>query len=483
MKRTFSIIIIVCWVFAACQATPEEEIVIKKDFDVEEVIEVQETEEITLYTAPESWNETVDIKDDKLSVKIDAEIKIPSSGMLPIAKIETIDIADEMAEKIIDVLFDGQKIYKSFGKKTKSEIEQEILEEKAKFTDPDSVINQQTDPDMKEIKRKGVQEKIDLLTNQFQKAPEESELVETNGFVLTDETKDNTYYILEGWPLTEEGKQSFIRIWKDEKNYINNVLFMNKDSTADLNMHRNDYFNMNTDDPKNIENLRGITISLEDAKKIVDKMISDIGANDMVLSDIGSKTMLNIKYTYYYECPQCYMFHYTRKVNDARVTYDDTIKTSDNYAMPWSYENITVCVDDTGIIGFEWNSPSSVTEILSDSVRLIEFNEIIEIFKNQISIRNVFDFAEFGANPKNKNIVIDEITLGLMRVAQKDKPDEFLLIPVWDFFGYTELSYEKSSDSPYKTDENNMHRFRNYRCSYLTINAIDGSIIDRSLGY
>ena len=30
MKRTFSLIIIVCWLFAACQATPGKEVVVNK---------------------------------------------------------------------------------------------------------------------------------------------------------------------------------------------------------------------------------------------------------------------------------------------------------------------------------------------------------------------------------------------------------------------------------------------------------------------
>ena len=36
MKRTFSLIIIVCWVFAACQATPKQEIVQSKNDGVME---------------------------------------------------------------------------------------------------------------------------------------------------------------------------------------------------------------------------------------------------------------------------------------------------------------------------------------------------------------------------------------------------------------------------------------------------------------
>ena len=51
-----------------------------------------------------------------------------------------------------------------------------------------------------------------------------------------------------------------------------------------------------------------------------------------------------------------------------------------------------------------------------------------------------------------------------------------LLVPVWDFFGtrkteteYDGESYSDTTDYP--------------TWSYLTINAVDGSIIDRSLGY
>ena len=56
--------------------------------------------------------------------------------------------------------------------------------------------------------------------------------------------------------------------------------------------------------------------------------------------------------------------------------------------------------------------------------------------------------------------------------APASDPKNGILVPAWDFFGGFESTYEGV------TSINNM----TYQ-SYLTINAIDGSIIDRNLGY
>ena len=55
-----------------------------------------------------------------------------------------------------------------------------------------------------------------------------------------------------------------------------------------------------------------------------------------------------------------------------------------------------------------------------------------------------------------------------------------VLVPVWDFFGsfegfYTEEQQVQGAPETFGNYDTNM--------SYLTINAIDGSVIDRGLGY
>mgnify|MGYP005831456645 FL=1 len=63
---------------------------------------------------------------------------------------------------------------------------------------------------------------------------------------------------------------------------------------------------------------------------------------------------------------------------------------------------------------------------------------------------------------------IHEVKLGLMRITEQNSKDTGLIIPVWDFMG----TYEEKETF-----------FDDTYTSLLTINAIDGSIIDRGLGY
>ena len=59
-------------------------------------------------------------------------------------------------------------------------------------------------------------------------------------------------------------------------------------------------------------------------------------------------------------------------------------------------------------------------------------------------------------------IEIDRIELGLMRVYEQNNLDTGVIVPVWDFYGKINGKSEGT---------------------YLTINAVDGSIIDRVGGY
>lgn len=67
----------------------------------------------------------------------------------------------------------------------------------------------------------------------------------------------------------------------------------------------------------------------------------------------------------------------------------------------------------------------------------------------------------------SKNMRVESITFGYTRVLMKDAPTRYMMVPVWDFFGYFEASGANKAED----------------YSLLTINAIDGSVIDREYGY
>jgi len=167
-----------------------------------------------------------------------------------------------------------------------------------------------------------------------------------------------------------------------------------------------------------------------------------------------------------------YEFFFVRQVNGVGMTYTNDVSalapsTDASGSMPWMYERVRIFVDDDGIYACIWAGPSSVTEILDSDADLLPFEEIAYLFEDTITQK----FAEhFGETVEKIEVHINRVQLGLARVTEDGNKDGGLLIPVWDFFGW----YDEGHGYPMGLD--------GYE-SLLTINAIDGSIVDRSRGY
>jgi len=196
---------------------------------------------------------------------------------------------------------------------------------------------------------------------------------------------------------------------------------------------------------------------------------------------------------------------FTRNINGVPFTYQriDQVGLDDKeqYDEGWEYERAYIFVDDSGVTGAGLNGNMEITGISNENVELLPFDQIIKIFNEQLFIRNRF------YKPENKNVQspiksianIDRITLGYTRVKVKDKPGEGQLIPVWDFFGSTQNEYDLDAiekdlnknigdKDVVKECMENFKEIQNQKISngyesFLTINAIDGSVIDRNLGY
>ena len=76
------------------------------------------------------------------------------------------------------------------------------------------------------------------------------------------------------------------------------------------------------------------------------------------------------------------------------------------------------------------------------------------------------------AGATKRVIHIDRVRLGYMQMAAQNSGEQ-TLTPVWDFYGWEE----------YLHDDRKEPGVPNRQYSYLTINAIDGSMVDRALGY
>ena len=95
-----------------------------------------------------------------------------------------------------------------------------------------------------------------------------------------------------------------------------------------------------------------------------------------------------------------------------------------------------------------------------------------------IFVKNHFwlEANEENAFVLNHNVNVDRVELNLMRIRDKNNYSEGTLIPVWDFWAKTSVSPEDESNRNYVDTSA-------YYEVVLTINAIDGTVIERELGY
>ena len=116
-------------------------------------------------------------------------------------------------------------------------------------------------------------------------------------------------------------------------------------------------------------------------------------------------------------------------------------------------------------------NPYVIGDVQTENVKLMDFDSIIKIYEQMMEVSN----ADITKYESNRTFHIKKIVLGLGRIYDPATDnDSGLLVPVWDFIG----GFDAVNDD--YTMKNN-GEYSNQ--SYLTINAIDGTIIDRGLGY
>ena len=170
---------------------------------------------------------------------------------------------------------------------------------------------------------------------------------------------------------------------------------------------------------------------------------------------------------------KAYRLQYIRRVNGVPLTYTNVRgawnDTDSSAIWAWDYERITFIINDDGIVEMEWNAPYEILDTVVQSAALLPFSRIMEVCEMMIVVNNAY---KTNASTELK---ITQIQLGLARITEQNDMNTGLLIPVWDVFGTATYHFENGGVEVYTMDDPGE--------SFLTVNAIDGSIIDRGLGY
>ncbi len=452
---------------AACQATPDKDVVINKEGAEGNIVQNIVTQSGIFYNFPESWQDTFSFYGNKLIINIDAALDVPDVDTWPVYNVKLTNYSQEEVDAITFTLFGDAVLYSATHRTTKAEYEEMIINCKLAIEQKKNGTYQ-GDESLEDLEAQ-----LEMLEESMQGAPEtwnENQVVTPEMFYDADLDADFLYV------NADLGKAKMatldVRSGCNLPDSENSVRFINTDTGSC-------YDTFYSFQPP----IKGVELTLEEAKSEAEQLLADMGIEGYgyAAMKIGSTSVSmeeETKETIESNTKQCYLLYYTRMYNGLPSTYEDielsgSKNDKENVYSPIAYyDRITIAINDEGILSFVWQGRETQDETLNENVPLLSFEEIQKVFEQIIKVK--YAYVEDAENGNTIELKITAITLGYIRVQRADYPGQYMAIPVWDFYGYNinaEKEYEGTSRGP-----------SNYS-SLLTINAIDGSVIDRSLGY
>ena len=214
--------------------------------------------------------------------------------------------------------------------------------------------------------------------------------------------------------------------------------------------------------------------TLEEAKAIADQAAAIVAPNyafsawglmELYPRD-GSDTR-----TKDYDYWEGYQFCYTPVLEGIQILYTPNEDQSGGLTLqPVRQARLYISITDTGIYEIRWYGAQDIGEKTLVASPL-PFEKIYEVAKMILPLAHMEHekiYEDAAA------LVVDRIQLNYCRLQRRDKPGQFVLTPVWDFFGCRAIENKDGTVRLCDINPNN---------SLLTVNAIDGTVIDRNYGY
>lgn len=496
MKRIIAMLLTVL-LLAACQPTPDHEYVVnKKDADTDTAI---------LQTAPpvdpdggEAYvmlaqrlgapahrtEETFDVRVpyDTLTVCIDADVHVPDTERVGVYTV-TFDVAfSETQQKALILKYLGEERpflvdRNSQNMWRKWEIEQSIVMHQ-KELEHDNALE---DAEMREVLLQQDNEQLQVSMENYKTAAEDWEHLDWDGTLSTGRGENAVYLSL--YANTDQpahykrlALDAYNFTWYDETLPTHEI--MNGNSISD---YRSGFSHA----PKNDAERAAAALAVSELESL------GIGsfAVKSVVPSVDMKWQGNVDW------PETGLVVNLWYTVDGLPFYDFQAWHGSDDVMGWAREQglvasedysvympgqirASVGVRDGKVVSIEIDGLHHVTGCVNENVQLLPFETVMEIFKEQIGYHYFTGDIENPDSGKGETLYITDIHLSMMRVRKKDSPEEFYLLPVWDFTGYFE-----HRTWPLKPNEIEQEKEWAAGLSYLTINAVDGTVIDRDVGY
>lgn len=516
MKRIWAVVLclVILLVLSACQPTPEKATVVQKDSErlIEQAqkdasdsdnvtgdttgesdVESQDNStRISLteqYGIPDSYQFEDEGADGILRIDVDAQVMAPDQDSMPIYRVKAGEFSQGTVYAFFNALCGDTEMYINSGQRTKNQIKEQILTIKkdlAAGVVPGDMVEDvkaflpNLEQEYENAPETIVEERADGTLVEMTKILRNSSVAaEVDGQVDEESkqstTKTVTYMGLSACERDPNGLNGMGKLFtaqNDENPTIRYSDYLN--SAAGINFGMSSSLPIMDDTDIDKATLEEIGCAPSEAKHMVQELLDKTNSGMMVDSIYLQDDEQNG--TYDNEVRQAeryaYKIYCVRKVEEYPCSFvmgGSHTDVNDMMAPYWMYEELCFMVNSEGIFQMIWQCPIEVIETVNVDAQLKPFSDIQEIFEKMMRIKYE-PRAENGKEGDEMNFDINRVMLSLHRIIEQDSNETGLLVPAWNFYGKM----------------TNIHSYGQYEAlgkSFLTINAIDGSVIDTNKGY
>lgn len=411
-------------------------------------------------------------------VKADADIALPDLDAIPTATVTRKKFSQEDADKLLNYFIQDNTLYRSLGtnkKEAQERLEKYYAVQRGEIPITDVTVDHTIDelPDL-----------IARWEEYVRTAPENSE-VEASREFQSDDFFDE---VISGYAYVGD-KTVHVRINNNDDYHDEAIIYIagyGDPYTSSINAYHVDEMSEEEQAIVNIQMTQAQALQMGDA------FMKDLGIKNYVCDsskpviyfNAGNETGYELVYVRQvngFPISRCIQYEYTPDGGTFFFPSGNGTSAPENEPTPngvWAYERLTIYVAEEGVVYFDWQNPYSDPVIRTENTQLMNFQDISDIFAKMIFVKNHFwlEANEENGFVLNHNVDVDHVELNLMRIRNKDSFSEGTLVPVWDFWAKTSASAEDEAYSKYVYDGS-------YYEVVLTINAIDGTVIGRDLGY
>lgn len=509
------------WILCSCQKTPEEVMVTpreQKGNSYEEEEKTGEKLEKRLEIA-DSYSVSLQTPDGKTEVNAEQiKVEYPDVSEIPVYEVEIDKLNDMFCEQIAEALFGDSPLYhrKDYdaGQRNRAEVLKELewMKECRAKGNPDPYQINRTEEGIKTF---DLDMYIADLEAEYTDAPEKHVELTVCSAKASDNSGENEYVAVEGddsWNCSfysgTSGETSTNSVtitrrrseWGQIETEWQGSTLLKTEQNGEWKYDKLLRYGLKKSE---LEEKAGIT--QEEAQRKAEVVIEKLGIGEWncdyvepavltACSEWGSS--LDTVCPWGADLDWGYQFHFMRITDEIPSLYTgkgcysfysdpDTENSEMDDGTKPSIQNefISIVISDKGLEKLNLVNISAVVSVRQENPSLLTWEEVTAKFEDMILVKNAQAASVYDAGEYHRHLDVERITLTYMRIEEAGT-GKYLLVPVWDFCGkeWNEepVEYYMGGDgerhSCYGNDQDGPE-------SLLTINALDGSIIDRGIMY